>query len=323
MDVNLAKTFLEVVASGSFIAAADRLHLTQAAVSARIRTLESQLKRPLFVRNKAGARLTSAGERFARYATTMVQLWEGACRQVALPVGRASGFSIGGEFSLWYPLLADWLIWMHAESYETAITADVDTPARLLERVQEGSLDLAVLHNPPQRSDLVCELLIEEKLIQVTTDPKGKIDPNEYVFVDWGPEFAVNHQAAFPKLSIAPLSISLGPLALTFILSVGGAGYFRIGGAQPFLADGRLHRVSRAPEFSYSTYAIYATGREDDVMQRVLKGLRLVASGHERAGIPPAIGARALSRNLSQRSPSKKRRKSARGTGSAIVAQND
>lgn len=54
MDINLARTFLEVAARGSFIVAAERLHLTQTAVSARIRILEEQLGRRLFVRNKAG-----------------------------------------------------------------------------------------------------------------------------------------------------------------------------------------------------------------------------------------------------------------------------
>ena len=60
MDISLARTFLEVLASGSFGAAAERLHLTQTAVSARIKALEDQLGRRLFVRNKAGARLTEA-----------------------------------------------------------------------------------------------------------------------------------------------------------------------------------------------------------------------------------------------------------------------
>ncbi|MEF9605994.1 LysR family transcriptional regulator, partial [Paracoccus sp. PXZ] len=63
MDINQARTFLEVVHSGSFVAAADRLNVTQTAVSARIRTLEESLGRRLFIRNKAGARLTPAGER--------------------------------------------------------------------------------------------------------------------------------------------------------------------------------------------------------------------------------------------------------------------
>ena len=68
MDTELARTFLEIVSTGSFIRAAERLNVGQTTVSARIRTLEQQLGRPLFVRNKGGASLTPAGEQFLRYA---------------------------------------------------------------------------------------------------------------------------------------------------------------------------------------------------------------------------------------------------------------
>ena len=43
MDTELARTFLTVVASGNFITAADRLHVSQSTVSTRIQTLEEQL----------------------------------------------------------------------------------------------------------------------------------------------------------------------------------------------------------------------------------------------------------------------------------------
>jgi len=261
MDIGLARTFLEIAASGSFISAADKLHLTQTAVSARIRVLEEQLGRQLFVRNKSGARLTPAGQRFVRHATRLVQIWERARQQVALPPGLEDGISAGCELSLWNPLLADWLIWMHRVCPEVALRAEVDSPARLLDGVQEGSLDLAVLYNPPQRAGLVSELLVDEKLIMVTSDPDGKLNPGRYIYVDWGPSFAANHQSAFAELSSPPVSISLGPLALTYLLTVGGTGYFRIGTANPFLADGRLHRVKDAPEFSHSAYAVYAAQR--------------------------------------------------------------
>ena len=82
-----------------------------------------------------------------------------------------------------------------------ALRAEVDTPARLLDRVQDGSLDLAVLYNPPQRPDLIADLLVEEKLIMVATASDRVLSPEQYVYVDWGPAFAANHQAAFPGLS--------------------------------------------------------------------------------------------------------------------------
>jgi DNA-binding transcriptional LysR family regulator len=277
MDISLARTFLEVVASGSFIAAGERLHLTQTAVSARIRTLEDQLGRRVFVRNKAGARLTAAGERFVRHATTLVQVWEGARQQVALPAGRADVVSLGGELSLWNPLLSGWLVWMRRECPDIALRAEVDIPNRLVERVQDGSLDLAVLYSPQQRPNLVVELLAEEKLVMVTTAVDGQWRLDDYVYVDWGPAFTASHQAAFPELASPPVSITLGPLALTYLLTVGGAGYFRASAVREHLAEGRLRRVGPAPEFSHSVYVVYSTRREGDVIDRVRRGLRACA----------------------------------------------
>jgi LysR family transcriptional regulator, flagellar master operon regulator len=66
MNTELARTFLTVITSGSFVSAADRLHVSQSTVSTRIHTLEDQLGCTLFVRNKAGTTLTSAGRQFQR-----------------------------------------------------------------------------------------------------------------------------------------------------------------------------------------------------------------------------------------------------------------
>jgi DNA-binding transcriptional LysR family regulator len=100
LDITLARTFLEIVAAGSFLRASERLHVTQTAVSARVRTLEELLARKLFVRNKSGASLTPAGEQFVRYAATIVQVWERARHQVAVPPGRRAVLAIGCEIAL-------------------------------------------------------------------------------------------------------------------------------------------------------------------------------------------------------------------------------
>ena len=160
MDLNLAKTFLEIVASGNFIRAAERLHVTQTAVSARVRTLEELLGRKLFVRNKAGASLTTAGERFLRYAQTLVQVWERARHQVAVPPGKRALVTVGCEVSLWDPLLLDWLLWMRQAAPQLAIRAEVGVAGSLLDVVGEGTLDIAVVYAPQQRPGLKIELLI-------------------------------------------------------------------------------------------------------------------------------------------------------------------
>ncbi|HBS81093.1 MAG TPA: LysR family transcriptional regulator, partial [Pseudomonas sp.] len=109
MDIDLARTFLEIIRSGSFIATAERLHITQTAVTARVRSLETQLGCRLFVRNRAGARLTSNGERFVTHATQLVQTWETARRDLPLPRGYDKLLSLGAEISLCNPLMLAWV----------------------------------------------------------------------------------------------------------------------------------------------------------------------------------------------------------------------
>src|SRR5690349_13662235 len=284
MDINVARTFLEVVKTGSFVNAAANLNLTQTAVSARIRVLEEQLDRKVFIRNKAGARLTPAGDQFLRFATSIVQIWNRARRSVALPPGRETMVTIGAELSQWNPLMRDWLLWMRRECPEIAISAHIDAADRLMEQVQEGSLDAAILYAAPVRTGIVAELLFEEKLVLVrTTSGDRVLGPEDHVHVDWGEEFAANYHAAFPDVGPGVISINYGPFALDYILTQGGSGYFRMAAVRPFLDDGRLEIVPDSPEFSYSAYVVYSTRAEEVVISRVRRGLH--AAAHAAASI--------------------------------------
>src|SRR5690606_27820605 len=86
-----------------------------------------------------------------------------------------------------------------------------------------------------------------------------------------------SHETAFPELANAAVSISLGPLALSYILSVGGAAYFRSALVRPYLESQQLWLVECAPEFSYSVYAVCSTRSGGNVIERVRTGLRSCA----------------------------------------------
>jgi DNA-binding transcriptional LysR family regulator len=279
MDIGVARTFLEVVKTGTFVNAATNLNVTQTAVSARIRVLEEQLDRPVFIRNKSGAKLTPAGEQFLRFATTLVQVWERARRSVALPPGRESVVTIGAELSLWSPLLRHWLLWMRRECPEFAVSTQIDSAENLVEQVQDGSLDVAVLYGAPRRPGVIAELLFEEKLVLVRTTPTDRVlGPEDHVRIDWGEDFAASYQAAFPDQPNSVVAVSYGPLALDYILATGGTGYFRKGFVRPYLEEGRLALVPDSPEFSYSAYAVHSTKADEGVMARIRSGLRAAAA---------------------------------------------
>ncbi len=283
MDVELARTFMEIVRTRSFVRAAEQLNVSQTTVSARIRGLEERLGRQLFVRNRNGASLTPAGEQFLRYAPVFVQLWQRARHQVAVPQGRRAVLAVGGELSLSQPWLVDWLHWMRTAAPDVALRVQVDLPEALTSQVSTGALDIAVMYAPQYRAGMHVELLLEEKLVLVTTDPERRtVSSEDYVYVDWGPDFAQHHELSFPGEENPALFVGLGPLALAYILEAGGSGYFRQRAVAPHLASGKLHIVPGAPSFFYPIYAVCSARADDELVGVALEGLRGIAAG-ERA----------------------------------------
>src|SRR5512143_2206293 len=125
MDTELARTFLAVVAAGSFVKAAERLYVTQSTVSARIQALEEQLGCQLFVRHKAGTVLTSAGRQFQKHATTLLRVVAQARQDVGVPRGFRASLTIGGRIGIWEGLLANALARLRSATPDVAVRAEI------------------------------------------------------------------------------------------------------------------------------------------------------------------------------------------------------
>lgn len=278
-DIQLATTFLEVVAGGSFGAAAERLRISQAAVSMRIQALEGQLGCTLFNRGRGGARLTPVGRKFQRYAVSLKQVWDQALLDVALPNGFVGQVRLGGHYSLWRHFLLRWQRWMRDHGPAIALRTEAHGTEALMLRLRDGMLDVGVLFDPQQLGGFVIERLFEEQLVLVATthDSSGPSDPG-YLFVDWGPEFQRFHNEHFPKVGLPGLQTDLGAFAVEHILEEGGAGYFPEPVIAPLLSDGRLHRVHGAPCFVTPIYSVYREGQSGEALRIVLDGLRAIAA---------------------------------------------
>src|SRR5881398_3091426 len=76
------QAFLAIVECGTFGLAAARLHLTQTAISHRMRKLEDSLGVQLIVRTSRGVSLTQAGEALLPRARNSVRQLEESCEIV-------------------------------------------------------------------------------------------------------------------------------------------------------------------------------------------------------------------------------------------------
>jgi LysR family transcriptional regulator, flagellar master operon regulator len=299
MDTELARTFLTVVTSGNFITAAERLHVSQSTVSTRIHTLEQQLGCTLFVRNKAGTTLTSAGRQFQRHASALVRTVEQARHDVGIPKGFLGTLVVGGRIGLWEEYLLRWLPLMQAEQPDISIRAESALEPELMQGLVEGRIDIGVMYTPQSRPGLKVEQLFEEQLILVSTDPKSAPEPQAgYVYVDWGPEFYARHSALFPNFAGPALTANIGWLGLQHVLENGGSGFFARRIVQPLLRTRRLHAVTGAPVFSMPAYVAYPLDPEGGQVARAIELMHHVADEHTRqvADAPPTAKPNARNR---------------------------
>lgn len=142
-DTLLLKTFVTVVDEDGFSRAAQKLHLTQSAVSGHVRRLEEQIGKPLLTRTTRSQQLTADGERLVAYARTILALnrdaWTDLTRtpfQGRLRIGLSEDFVESRllrtvqDFAAQYPGME--------------IEVQVNIPGSLLTLMKQGQLDMVI-----------------------------------------------------------------------------------------------------------------------------------------------------------------------------------
>lgn len=259
MDIELLRTFLEVARLRHFGQAAEALHLTQAAVSARIKNLERILGVSLFDRHKREIRLTPEGHRLTRHADRLIQDWRKA-RQEVTAGGAALQLSVGGSLRLWDVLLQDWLVRLRRQRPEIAMIAESHTPQLLIRKLLDGVLDLAFMLEPAQLDVLQIREVATLELVLVGDRPGLSVDQalgEGYLMVDWGLAHALQHRRLFPDAPEPHTRLGNTHMALSYLHAIGGAAYLPLRMLQERIDAQLLHRVEGAPVIRHTAHAVY------------------------------------------------------------------
>ncbi|RRJ83059.1 LysR family transcriptional regulator [Aestuariirhabdus litorea] len=159
MRIRNLNSFIKVASLGSFHAAAQQLHASQPAISARIASLEEELGVQLFQRDKSGTRLTARGMQLLPFARKLVavheemkaQLRDSAPQRGVVRVGVADTLA-----QLWMaPLLKRWQRQFPLLQFEFS----VDLSHELWRALHEHELDLALMVSEQASGELVVEPL--------------------------------------------------------------------------------------------------------------------------------------------------------------------
>jgi DNA-binding transcriptional LysR family regulator len=143
-DNELLRAFIAVAEEQGFTRAAERLHLTQSAVSAQIKRLELQAGCELLTRSTRSVSLTPHGEILLEYARNILSLHDDAQARLGT-VRRIGGqLRIGLSEGFLGPWLAELLRRFVAEHPAVEMSLQIGIPATLMEGMRAGHLDIVL-----------------------------------------------------------------------------------------------------------------------------------------------------------------------------------
>lgn len=156
MDTNSLSAFLAVADSGGFTAAAERLYLTQPAISKRIAQLEEQLGARLFDRIGRQVHLTEAGHALLPRARQVIRDLDDMSRAISGLSGEVSGtLRIGTSHHIGLHRLPPVLRQFSREFPKVQLDIHFIDSEEAWEGVLNGDLELGVVTLPPVADDRV------------------------------------------------------------------------------------------------------------------------------------------------------------------------
>lgn len=187
LDLRHLRLIVAIEETGGLGRAADRLHLTQSALSHQLKGLEAALGLPLYLRNSKPLRLTPAGQKVLAAAQELLPRIDDLEQELRRMAGGESGrLFIAIECHACY----EWLLPVMERFREK--WPDVDVDIRLgvsfdgLPALQRGEVDLVVSSDPESLSDVIYKALFdyEALLIAAPSHPlaqKPFVEPADLV----------------------------------------------------------------------------------------------------------------------------------------------
>lgn len=169
MEMRQLKIFCAVAEEGSFTGAALKVHTVQSNVTMRVKELEEELGQRLFIRQKSGVLLTSAGETFVVYARRILQLTEES-RHALLDDATPSGPLRLGSMETTAAIRLPGVLTRYRKLYpKVQLSLTTGTTAELIKAVESRRVDGAFVGGRHQNQAITQQAVFKEELVLVSS----------------------------------------------------------------------------------------------------------------------------------------------------------
>lgn len=274
------RLFLAVAEAGSVAVAAERVALTQPAVSQALGHLEAHLGEPLFDRIGRGLRLNAAGRRLlpeARALLAQAAHCEALFQTPRLEVSLAATHTLGNYY------LPAWLAAFRRRHDDARVTMEVVNTRAAVDRLLELSVDLALVEGPVAHRLITVKHWRDDVLVRVAAPQLAAgLTPGDGTAWPWvmrepgsGTRAVIEERLgeAFPPEERI-LQLGAGEAVRQAVLAGAGVGYVSETAINTPLADGRLVTVPGEHErLVRPLYLLRHRQREQGAGERALLAL--------------------------------------------------
>ena len=170
------KILQTITVEGSFKRAAERLYVSQPAISLQVQNLERQLDIPIFYRDKRQARLNETGALLVKYTDRILNLCEETCRGLEEIQTLQSGGLIIGASQTTGTYLMPRMIGLFRQKYpEVSVQLQIHSTRRTGWSVANGQIDIAIIGG-----QLPLELNESLEVIPFATDELALVLPTNH-----------------------------------------------------------------------------------------------------------------------------------------------
>ncbi len=168
MEISDLAIFAKVAEVESITKAAEQLFRVPSNITARVKKLENELQKELFIREKNRLRISPAGEQLLEYARKILALAAEAREQLhqASPSGI---LRIGSMEAVAASRLSPVLTRFHQSFTEVTLEVSTGPTGELIEQVLEAKLDMALVADPPADERLGMLPVFGETLVIVSS----------------------------------------------------------------------------------------------------------------------------------------------------------
>jgi LysR family nitrogen assimilation transcriptional regulator len=183
MDLKQLRSFLHIAELSSLSKAAERLHLSQPALSRQIKMLEAEIGEPLFLRTGRGVEITEAGRLLERRANAVLTELERFNSDLAAQKGRVAGTLCLGLPPSSGLILAGPLIERYRSEYpDVRLRVTQLLSGTLQEHLLDGRADLGILYEGATSPRIAFERLNSEELFLIARPQEISAPKNEVNF---------------------------------------------------------------------------------------------------------------------------------------------